>query len=408
MSARTFHYSARTLKGELVRGSMQAADAGNVLDLLRSRALFVTSVDTESELADRLRRTLRLGAVPQRALLAFFRSFATLLRAGVSIQRALNVTIDRAADPRLAETLRSILADIESGAALSAAMSRHPREFPPLYVAMIRAGETGGILDDVLERLALLLERESALRQKVQTALAYPAVVVSAACVLLIFLIVNVVPMFASVFAGFGVELPLATRLLVWLGRSAGLPTVWFAAAACAAAAALTVYRLVQHPAGASALDAARLRLPIVGPLLRRAITARTVRMLATLLRSGVELVAAIDAIVPVAGSPTYARAFARVNDALRDGEPLAEALARCPIFDPMFVALVRVGEETGLLDEMLLKLAEYFERDVETAIATLGAVIEPVLIIVLGGVVGFIVFSIFLPLYSLIGSVSQ
>jgi len=346
--------------------------------------------------------------VSQTGLLAFFRSFATLVRAGVSIVRSLLVTIERTTDPRLLEALRSILADVEHGLPLSDAMSRRPHEFPALYVAMIRAGETGGILDDVLERLALLLEREAALRKKVGTALTYPIIVLTAATSLVIFLIAKIVPMFAQMFDSFHVELPLATQLLLGLSVSLSSPLPWLLGGATLALAALSFYRFSLSPAGALVIDGMRLRTPVVGPLLHKAITARVARMLATLLRSGIELVSAIDAIVPVTGSASYARAFKRVSADLREGETLARALEESRLFDPLFLALVRAGEETGMLDELLLKLAEYYESDVDAAIATLGAVVEPALIIVLGGIVGFIVFSIFLPLYSLIGSVSK
>jgi type IV pilus assembly protein PilC len=408
MRARMFHYTARTLEGELVRGSMQAGESRNVLDLLRSRALFVTSVDSESELVGRINRALRMGGVSQAALRGFFRSFATLLRAGVSIQQALSVTIGHGADAPLAEALRSIQADVEHGTPLSDAMGRRPRDFPPLYVAMIRAGEAGGILDDVIDRLAVLLERESALRKKVQTALAYPAIVMFAATALMIFMIVKVVPMFAQLFDSFHVELPLATQLLVELGQWLAAPLPWVITGITLLLLALATLRASRSSAGAFVIDAARLRLPVFGPLLNKAIAARVVRMLATLLRSGIDLVSALDAVIPVAGSPRYARALVRLATTLREGESLANGLAGCDVFDPMFFALARVGEETGLLDEMLLKLAEYFESDVEAAIATLAAVIEPALIIVLGGVVAFIVFSLFIPLYSLIGQVAQ
>jgi type IV pilus assembly protein PilC len=408
MRARMFHYTARTLEGDVVRGSMQAGELRNVVDLLRSRALFVTAVDAEHDFANRLRRTLRIGGVSHTALRGFFRSFATLVRAGVSIAQALTVTIERNADARLVEALRSVLADVEHGTPLSDAMSRRPAEFPPLYVAMIRAGEAGGILDDVVERLALLLERESALRKKVQTALAYPTIVMTAATALMFLLIVKIVPMFAQMFDSFHVELPLATQLLLQLGKWLAAPLPWAVLGGGAALLAFVAFRAGRTPAGAFAIDGLRLRLPIVGPLLNKAIAARAVRMLATLLRSGIDLVSALDAIVPIAGSPRYARTFEHLAGALREGQPLANGLARCDLFDPMFFALTRVGEETGLLDEMLLKLAEYYESDVEAAIATLSAVIEPALIIVLGGMVAFIVFSIFLPLYSLIGQVAQ
>lgn len=408
MAALNFRYTARTGAGGRVCGSMQAADAAGVIELLRSRALFVTAIERESELTDRAIRLLRIGGISREGLLSFFRSFATLIRAGVSIQRALGVTIERTTDKRLAEALRSILADVEHGSALSAAMGRRPRDFPHLYVAMIRAGEAGGILDDVLERLAVFLERDAALRKKIQTALAYPAVVLTSAVGLVIFLMAKIVPMFSQIFDSFHVALPLATRLLLRAGDALAAPLPWFALCLVMALGGLCVARIARTPAGELLLDRMRLNVPIVGPLLHKAAQARIARMLATLLRSGIELVGAMEAVIPVAGSAQYARVLDTVNAAIREGESLAERLGDTELIDPMFLALVRVGEETGLVDEMLLKVAEYFERDVEAAIATLGAVLEPALIIVLGSVVGFIVCSIFIPLYSLIGSVSK
>jgi type IV pilus assembly protein PilC len=271
-----------------------------------------------------------------------------------------------------------------------------------LYVAMIRAGEAGGILDDVLERLASFLERDADLRKKVRAALAYPAVVVTAALGLVLFLLARIVPMFAQMFDAFHVELPVTTRALLAAGDALQQPLTWIAGAVAAIVFATRTER------GGLILDHARLRLPIMGPLLHKAITARIARMLATLLRSGIELVTAIGVVRSVAGSPAYSAALERVDAALRAGEPLTAPLEASRLFDPLAVALVRVGEETGLVDEMLLKVAAYFESDVEAAIATLGAVLEPALIVALGGVVGFIVFSVFIPLYALIGSVSK
>jgi type IV pilus assembly protein PilC len=408
VSAGLYRYTARDAAGALVRGSMEAPSADAVLASLRTRALFVTGVDRETLLARTVGRSLHLGAPSRRALLAFFRSFSTLIRAGVPMRRALDVTIERASDGVLRESLRSVLADIEHGTSLSEAMERRPRAFAPLYVAMVRAGEAGGILDDVLERLASFLERDADLRKKVRAALAYPAVVVTAAFALVLFLMARIVPMFAQMFAAFNADLPATTRALLAAGDALQRPVTWIGglAAVVLAGAALSVAARTER--GALAMDRVRLRLPVFGPLLNKAITARIARMLATLLRSGIELVTAIDVVRPVAGSPAYAAALGRVDVALRAGDALTTPLEAVRLFDPLAVALVRVGEETGLLDEMLLKVAAYFETDVEAAVATLGAVIEPALIGVLGGVVGFIVFSVFIPLYSLIGSVAK
>jgi type IV pilus assembly protein PilC len=409
MATTIYRYVARTVEGDLVRGTIDATGPDAVWDALRTRALYVTAIDRESRVARSVARGLQIGSVKRQALLAFFRAFATLIRAGVSIQHALSVTIERAGDERLRESLRSVQADVENGMPLSDAMARRPRTFAPLYVAMIRSGEAGGILDEVLERLASLVERDAALRKKVRAALAYPAVVSVAALGLVIFLIARIVPMFAEMFVSFHVELPFTTRLLLAVGALLSQPAPWVASTLTAGVAAVGL-RLVATSSRAAGAFFERLRLgvPIVGALVQKTITARIARTLATLLRSGVELVTAIEAVRPVCGSRLFAGALAAVVRALRDGESLSAPLAHAGLFDPLFLALVRVGEETGLVDEMLLKIADYFEDDVEATIATLGAVIEPLLIVVLGGVVGFIVFSIFIPLYALIGNLSK
>lgn len=408
MTVAQYRYTARDAAGELVRGSMEAPSVDAVLANLRTRALFVTAVDRETLLARTVGRSLHLGAPSRRALLAFFRSFSTLIRAGVPMRRALDVTIERAGDGVLRESLRSVLADVEHGTSLSVAMQRRPRAFAPLYVAMVRAGEAGGILDDVLERLASFLERDADLRKKVRAALAYPAVVVTGALALVLFLMARIVPMFAQMFDAFHADLPPTTQALLAVGDALQRPMTWIASIGTIALVAGTIAAAARTERGALALDRLRLRLPVFGPLLHKAITARIARTLATLLRSGIELVTAIDVVRPVAGSPAYAAALERVDVALRAGDALTTPLEASRLFDPLAVALVRVGEETGLVDEMLLKVAAYFETDVEAAVATLGAVIEPALIGVLGTVVGFIVFSVFIPLYALIGSVSK
>jgi type IV pilus assembly protein PilC len=403
-----FRYTARSGDGRLVRGTMQAAHPDAVLAALRTRALFVTSIESETRLRAGLYRSLRLGGPRQRSLGAFFRSFAMLIRSGVVMRRALSVTIERCDDSILGEALRSILADVEHGTSLSDAMARRPRVFPPLHVAMIRAGETGGLLDDVVERLALLLERESVLRKKVQAALAYPIVVFCAAGGLVLFLLARIVPMFSSMFESFHVEIPATTRVLLTVGEVLQHPFFWLIGTCLGVLLAFFLHRTAATASGALILDRLRFATPIAGTLMHKAIMARVSRMLATLLRSGIELLVALDAVTSLTGSPLYTEAFGRVNVALRSGDTLVAPLTDANLFDPLFLALVRVGEETGTLDEMLLKIADYYESDVESTIAVLGAVIEPALIIFLGGIVGFIVFSIFIPLYSLIGSISK
>jgi type IV pilus assembly protein PilC len=273
---------------------------------------------------------------------------------------------------------------------------------------MIAAGEAGGILDDVLDRVAALLERDENLRKNVLAALAYPATVLVASIALVIFLIVRVVPMFSDLFTSFHTELPASTKFLLWLGNTFGQLIPWLIIIALAIAIGVGFTYARRTRAGALGIDRVRLAIPFVGDLLRKTIHARFARMLGTLVHSGVELTGALAVVTPVTGSPVHQAALNTVAISLREGEALTPPLAATRVFDPMLISLVGVGEETGMLDVMLEKSADYFEADVAAAIATLGAVIEPALIVFLGFVVGFIVYSVYIPLYSLIGSISK
>ncbi|MBV9440673.1 MAG: type II secretion system F family protein [Candidatus Eremiobacteraeota bacterium] len=387
---------------------MAAGSAEDVIAMLRTRALVVTSVERESTLAQTFGRPLNARGPSRRALLIFLRSFATLARAGVALPHAVAIATERTSDAVLREALRSVRAQIELGEPLSEAMARRPRVFPHLVIAIVRAGEKGGVLDDALEQLTSFLERDAGLRNRLRSALAYPAIVLTAASVLVVFLLARIVPMFAEMFTSFGAQLPLSTRVLLGTAGLLSHAIVWFVGAGIIVAAGVGGMAAVRTRRGSLVLDASRLGIPVLGPLLSRTIVARVTRMLATLLRCGIDLVPAIELVRPVAGSPMYSHALRAVEVSLHQGETLSAALRASRRFDPLAVALVAAGEESGLLDEMLLTVARYFEGDAEAAIATLGAVIEPALIGALGLVVGFIVVAIFIPLYSLIGSVGK
>ncbi|MGZ3508895.1 MAG: type II secretion system F family protein [Vulcanimicrobiaceae bacterium] len=406
MTAGLFYYTARNAEGAMVKGSIEAADDANALASLRTRALYVTSLERAGTARGSLAAAFQFGVTKRSALVAFFRSFATLLGAGVPMRRSLDVTIEQATDPRLAEALRGIVYDIEAGLALSAAMARHPREFPALYVAMVRVGELGGVLDEVLERLASFLERDQALRKRLAAALAYPSVVACTACGLVLFLLVSIVPMFEEMYEQMHVALPPITSLLIHLGVALRNPVIWALVSAAVLGSAFLYLRIRASESGSRAFDGVRLRLPIVGGISRKAILARLARMLGSLLHSGVGLVQALDVVADVVGNALYERSLLAVREALREGDTLAAPFAQSGLYEPLFVQMVRVGEETGALDAMFLCIAEYYETDVEAALNALGSILEPVMIVILGGVVGFIVAAVFIPLYSLIGNI--
>lgn len=402
----TYHYRARTPEGLHVNGSMQAASSEVVVAHLRTRALFVTTVVEGATLPGRIEGIRYAGPVPGAPLVAFFRSFATLVRAGVQLRRALEVTIAQCADARLREALRAVLAEIEAGRSLSSAMKLRPREFPPLHVAIIEAGEAGGLLDDVLDRLATLLERDQALQKKVGAALAYPAFVTVGAIVLVFFLIATIVPQFARMFAQMDVPLPLSTKILLAFGEATHRPEALIGAALVLAAAAAGYVTARRSPRIRVAIDRLRIDLPIAGPLLRKTIIARIARMLGSLLHAGVDLLHAIDVVGPISGNAAYAAALRDLHAALREGDSISEPLAASKLFEPLALQLIAVGEETGTIDTMMLRIADFYETDVETTMMTVSALLEPILICVVGIMVGAIVYSIFVPLYTLVGQI--
>lgn len=404
--ASVYFYTARNAEGAFVRGSIEASSDHGALAGLRTRALFVTSLVAATSPRGLLASSIQFGPVRHAVLVTFFRSFATLIGSGVPMRRALEVTIDQCTDKRLSEALNAILTGIEGGSALSDAMAKRPREFSELYVAMIRAGELGGVLDEVLERLASFLERDRTLRKRLSAALTYPAIVALTAGGLVVFLLSSIVPMFASLFEQMHVDLPPTTSLLLSLGRAFQNGPFWLLCGAFALSMTLAALRFKRTQAGLLRWDRSKLKIPIFGAIVRKAALARLARMLGSLLRSGVGLIFALEVVADVVGNAAYAASITSVRQALREGDALGEPLASSGLYDPLVVQMVRVGEETGTLDTMLIRVAEYYELDVETALSTLGSTLEPVLIVLLGGIVGFIVFSIFIPLYTLIGSI--
>jgi type IV pilus assembly protein PilC len=376
------------------------------LATLRTRALLVTSLESAGGARATIAAVLQVGGVSPKSLVTFFRSFSTLIRAGVSMRRSLEVTIEQCSDNRLREALRFIASDIENGLSLSDAMARHPKEFPRLFVAMIRAGELGGALDDVLERIASVAERDRATRKRVTAALTYPVIVAVAAVTLILFLLTTIVPMFRQMYDQMHVPLPAITAALICIGTMLHLPMVWATTGIAAIATALGIARLRASENGAIVFDSAVLSIPVAGEIARKAILARFARMLGTLLRSGVALVAALEVVCDVVTSAKYRQSIVELRKALREGATVSDPLGQSGLYEPMFLQMLRVGEETGALDAMLLRIADYYDLDVETMLTALGSMLEPAMIVLLGGAVGFIVAAIFIPLYTLIGNI--
>lgn len=400
-----YYYTARDESGAFVRGSLEAGNTSAALASLRTRALYVTSLENGSSARGAIAAALQIGGVSRKSTVSFFRAFSTLVRSGVPMRRSLEVTIDECSDSLLQEALRSVACDIENGLSLSEAMARHPKAFPRLFVSMIRAGELGGILDEVLERIAATVERDSAARKRLSAALTYPVIVGCAALGLILFLVTTIVPMFRSMYDQLHVPLPAITSGLIAVGMALRSPALWVAAAIAALSAFLGAIRLRTSQRGAVLLESLLLGVPVVGTIVKKATVARFARMLGTLLRSGVGLVQALEIVPDVLTSARYRRSVADLRRSLREGSNVSAPLASSGLYEAMFLQMLRVGEETGTLDAMLLRVADYYDLDVETMLSALGSMLEPAMILILGAAVGFIVAAVFIPLYTLIGN---
>lgn len=403
----TYYYVAWGADDRRVTGAIEAHSREAALGHLRARALSVTALEAPGSglgVAMRLHRALRYGEACRST---FFRSFATLIGAGISVQRALATLIAQSGEGPFAEVLGSIGADVEQGATLSSAMERHPRDMSRLAIAMIRAGETAGTLDAALLGVAEWQERNRELIGKLKSSLAYPTVVSLAAGMLIVFLLTQTMPAFASLFAQAHVPVPEETKVLIAIGRFFGRPAAWVCVVAATSAVAWLLTRLrAKSSRCALALDRLRLSVPVIGAITTKSVVARFCRTLGSLLHAGVDVVRAIDVTSGVVQSAVYERALHQLVAALRRGETLASALEATGAFDPTLLQLVLAGEESGTLDEMMLRLARAYESQVETALSTLSSVIEPALICALGAAIGTIVASVIIPLYAMIGSI--
>jgi len=328
------------------------------------------------------------------------RQLATLVKAGMPLLRALRTVSDQLDAGALREVFASVATDVESGVKLSEAFLHYPRWFPPFYVNMVRAGEVGGLLDEILKRLAELLEKQARLRERVKSALMYPAFVMVAAVGILIILMTFVVPTFLNMFTELGSTLPLPTRILVTI--STIVRTWWWIVLLLGAGLGMLMKTFLQTPAGRRLADQAVLRAPVVGSLAERLVISRFARTFGTLLSSGVPILSALETVRATVTNVVIDDALQDVERSLKAGESLARPMELSGVFPPLVTRMIALGEETGQLDQMLMQVADSYEEEVEVQLAGLTQLLEPLLIVFVGGVVGFIVIAMFLPLMSL------
>jgi type IV pilus assembly protein PilC len=398
MSA-TYVFKAIDLVGVQSKGELDADSKQAVNDQLKSRGLIVLDIAEK-----RSSKEIKLpwaNRVKSADLTIMTRQLSTMVSSGMTILRALYVLEAQTESDALKETLVVVRKDVEAGLPLSDALERHPKVFDPLFVAMTRAGETGGVLDSALIRVADQLEKADALRRQVKSAMTYPTVIISFAMIVVLALVTFLVPVFAGVFKEFGGQLPLITRVTV--AASDFVKGYWYVLIVGTAGAIFGFRKFKKSPRGREILQRAMLKAPMkIGDIVQKVALARWSRTFSALITAGVPLLAALDIVGKTAGNVVVEQAMDKVVESVKGGGTIAGPLKESPVFPSMVGHMVGVGEETGALDAMLSKIADFYEDQVAAAVKSLTAIIEPIMIIVVGAIVGFIVIAMYMPMFSL------
>jgi type IV pilus assembly protein PilC len=396
----TYQYKVRDKSGNLVTGTLVADNERLVLERLREMGFTPLEVGKEKKGLN-LEINIRPVKIKLKEVAIFSRQFATMVNSGLPILRALSILSDQVSNKELAKTLTAVRNDVEQGASLSAAMAKFPKAFNDLYIAMVKAGETGGMLDDVLLRLADVLEREVHLRQKIKSAMTYPVAVVALVVLIMSAMLLFVVPQFKSIYTQLGGTLPLPTRVLLMM--SDAVKKYWYMFIVGAFAFSFLFKRYKKTEAGRATLDAFKLKVPIFGTLFHKTALSRFSSTAGMLLRSGVPILQALDIVADTVNNRVMSRAVVDVQASVREGESIAKPLSRHAVFPPMVVQMLAVGEETGQIDTMLDKVATFYENEVEASVDALTSLIEPLLIAIIGGAVGAAVIALYMPMFNII-----
>ena len=396
----TYTYKVRDRRGQLVTGEIVGESSDLVLAKLKEMRYIPLEVKPKNAGLKR-EISLRPGRVKLKDLSIFSRQFATMINSGLPLLRTLAILEDQTESPTLQKVVRDMRVDVEKGSSLSASMANHPKAFPPLYISMCRSGEASGTLDQVLVRLADTIENEVTLRRKIKSAMTYPIVVMVLVLLILTAMLLFVVPTFEDLYSSLGGQLPLPTRILLSISKT--FRSSFFIVVAIVAALVFAFRAWKKSDKGRYRWDRFKLKMPIFGTLFHKAALSRFSRTLSVLNRSGVPILQSLDIVAETVGNELIARAVKDVQAGVKEGETIAAPLSRHEVFPPMVVQMMAVGEETGALDTLLEKIADFYDEEVEAAVDSLTSLIEPLMIAVVGGAVGTIVICLYLPLFNII-----
>jgi type IV pilus assembly protein PilC len=397
----TYVYSARNVTGEMQSGEIELKDRDEVVGFLRKQRMIPLKIEQKQTSFE---IPFLTGGISTRDIVIFTRQFATMINSGLPLVQSLDILAKQSENKALRKVIEQVLYDVESGQTLADAMRGHEKAFPELYVNMVAAGEAGGILDTILLRLAVFLEKADALRRKIKGAMIYPSVILMVAIGAVATLLIFVIPTFQTMFDQAGIALPGPTQFVIFLSDT--LQARWWVFVLGFFMASVLLRQTYKTPAGQLMLDRLLLNLPLLGPMQRKAAIARFTRTLGTLVSSGVSILDGLEITAKTSGNRVLHDAIMESRSSIAGGETISEPLKKSGVFPPMVVSMINVGEQTGGLDEMLTKIADFYDEEVDAAVEALLAAMEPLMIVFLGAVVGGMIVAMYLPIFDMIGAV--
>jgi type IV pilus assembly protein PilC len=410
----TFQYEAMDSTGLEVKDTIEATTEAEAQTIIREKGFYVTKIREQErkkqaqaakKKEEANKKVFTIGGVGGKKLTMFTRQLSTLQDAGLPVLRSLRILEGQDKPGALKNALMDVIEDIESGSTLSEAMAKQPKAFNNLYCNMVKAGEAGGALEVILQRLAEFQEKAQSLKRKIIGAMIYPAAVITVAVAIVTFIMIFIIPKFKEIFEGFGLDLPPMTVMLI--RTSDYVTNYWYMIFIMPIASIIFIKILKKNKTGAFVADWVSLRIPLIGKILHMGVIARVTRTLGTLIASGVPILEGLIISRDTAGNAVFVRAFDNIYTAIREGETIAVPLKEAKIVDDLVVNMVDVGEETGALDDMLYKVADVYDEEVEVKVESLVSLLEPIMVVVLGLIVGFIVIALFLPLVQLLNDLS-
>jgi type IV pilus assembly protein PilC len=401
--AQVYLWKAETQKGKMLKGEIEAASEQIAVSQLKKRNLTVKKLKPKpKDLFENV--SFMQPKVTNNDIVVFTRQFSTMIDAGLPLIQGLNILAEQAENPTFRKILKELTKDVEGGATLAEAMKKHPEVFDNLFVNLVSAGEIGGILDTILQRLATFIEKAAELKAKIKGAMTYPIVVMAIAFIVIAVILIFVIPVFEDMFASFGSALPVPTQIVVAMSNFMKGNAHWIIIALVVISWVLKRYRATTG--GRKLTDTLALKLPVFGDLLRKTAVARFTRTLGTMMQSGVPILDALEIVAKTAGNVVIEEIIYDVRGSIAEGQTIAEPLSENDVFPGMVIQMISVGEATGALDTMLEKIADFYDKEVDTAVEALTSMLEPLLMLFLGGAIGGLVVAMYLPIFSMAGAV--